>query len=79
MLASDAHEKYTQEDMTFDSLASINMDRTFLKRYGIISFALVKLGQSKLAAVIYTRTLSNKLSDRQIFVNAVNPGDVATD
>jgi hypothetical protein len=41
MLASDAHEKYTQEDMTFDSLASINMDRTFLKRYGIISIALV--------------------------------------
>jgi NAD(P)-dependent dehydrogenase (short-subunit alcohol dehydrogenase family) len=35
-------------------------------------------GQSKLAVILYTRSLANKLSDRQVFVNSVNPGDVAT-
>ena len=81
MLASDAHEKYTQDDMTFENLESVNVDRAFLKRYGISDQSLsmsLTAGQSKLAVILYTRSLANKLSDRQVLVNSVNPGDVAT-
>jgi hypothetical protein len=81
MLASDAYEKYTQDDMTFENLESVNMDRTFLKRYGIYDQSLsisLTTGQSKLADILYTKSLANKLSDRQVLVNSVNPGTVAT-
>jgi NAD(P)-dependent dehydrogenase (short-subunit alcohol dehydrogenase family) len=39
---------------------------------------MLTAGQSKLASVLFTKKLASQLSDRQVFVNCVNPGDVAT-
>ena len=38
----------------------------------------VDTGQSKLAMILYTRELAGRVSDRQIYVNALNPGTVIT-
>jgi hypothetical protein len=38
----------------------------------------VDTGQSKLAMILYTRELAGRVSDRPIYVNALNPGMVIT-
>ena len=38
----------------------------------------VDTGQSKLAMILYTRELAGRVSDRPIYVNALNPGTVIT-
>src|SRR5215471_12580678 len=35
-------------------------------------------GQSKLAMVLYTRELAGRVSDRSIYINALNPGTTVT-
>ena len=38
----------------------------------------VDTGQSKLAMILYTQELASRVSDRPIYVNALNPGTVVT-
>ena len=33
-LGSEAHRKYSAEDMTFSSLENVNKERSYLQRYG---------------------------------------------
>ncbi|KAI9717827.1 MAG: hypothetical protein M1828_007066 [Chrysothrix sp. TS-e1954] len=39
----------------------------------------VAYGQSKTAAILYTKTLAQKLKDRDVIVTCLNPGAIATD
>jgi NAD(P)-dependent dehydrogenase (short-subunit alcohol dehydrogenase family) len=43
-----------------------------------MSIGGIDTGQSKLADVLFTQKLASILSNGQVYVNSVNPGDVAT-
>lgn len=65
-VASRAHES-AQNGMNFDDLQ-------FTNKYS----ALQAYGQSKLANILFTRELAQRLRGRQVMVNCLHPGFVAT-
>lgn len=80
-LGSEAHRKYSDKHMTFTYLDTINKERPYLQRYGTCPVERIfvnVIGQAKLAVVLLAQELSARTSDRRIFINSVNPGDVAT-
>ncbi|KAI8820669.1 short chain dehydrogenase [Fimicolochytrium jonesii] len=68
-VASRAHEM-ASKDMRYESLEQVNKD------WGS---TWARYAQSKLANVLFTRKLAQKLEGEKIFVNAVHPGVIATE
>lgn len=62
MVLSSAHFTYYINNMTFKDLESVNQNRAYLRRYVLNVFPIIlKLGQSKLATILYIRELAKRI------------------